>query len=176
MKANFMLMASYNQWMNKQMFAAMSQLSDEQQNQQCGAFFGTLIGTMNHIVVADIIWLNRFSAHPRTFSALENIRDFPSPQALSEVLYSQQDTLWHAREKLDDIICAFTDEVEEGDYEQPLGYTNTRGLRFSKKFGFVVQHFFNHQTHHRGQATTLLSQFGVDVGVTDLLNVIPDSL
>jgi len=61
----------------------------------------------------------------------------------------------------------------ESDLAQPLAYQNASG-DCRKRFGSLLLHFFNHQTHHRGQATTLLSQAGVDVGVTDLLAWIPE--
>ncbi len=44
----------------------------------------------------------------------------------------------------------------------------------ARNFFSLVMHFFNHQAHHRGQVTTLLSQTGIDIGVTDLLALIPD--
>jgi uncharacterized damage-inducible protein DinB len=50
------------------------------------------------------------------------------------------------------------------------------GMKQCKALGPLLTHFFNHQTHHRGQASTLLHQFGVDVGVTDLLALIPDAV
>jgi uncharacterized damage-inducible protein DinB len=78
------------------------------------------------------------------------------------------------RERLDAVITALAGEVGESDLEQVLVYRNTRGMAFSKPFGSLLLHMFNHQTHHRGQASTLLTQAGVDIGVTDLLMLIED--
>ncbi|BDT60291.1 hypothetical protein MasN3_37850 [Massilia varians] len=77
------------------------------------------------------------------------------------------------RVRLDAIITAFAAEVLESDLAQPLSYRNARGDN-RKHFGSLLLHFFNHQTHHRGQAGPLLSQAGVDIGVTDLLEWLPD--
>ena len=80
-----------------------------------------------------------------------------------------------ARQSMDAVIVALCTEAGESDYVQPLAYANHPGQTFRRSFGALMQHFFNHQTHHRGQATTLLRQAGVDVGVTDLLALIPES-
>lgn len=69
---------------------------------------------------------------------------------------------------------AFVGEAGEELYAQPLRYRNTAGEAHAKQFAPALRHFFNHQTHHRGQVTTLFSQLGVDVGVTDLSALIPE--
>jgi len=78
------------------------------------------------------------------------------------------------RAKLDLAIVAWTSELTEPDLKMHLTYHNTKGVAFSRVFGSLILHLFNHQTHHRGQVTTLLFQSGVDVGVTDLHALIPD--
>ena len=80
-----------------------------------------------------------------------------------------------ARVRMDQVIIDFTIELREKDLSEVLRYSNTKGKQFNKQFGFLVLHFFNHQTHHRGQITTLLNQIKADVGVTDLLAIIPES-
>jgi len=75
---------------------------------------------------------------------------------------------------MDSVIKEFADELTDSVLSTSLTYTNTKGERFSKNFGHLVQHFFNHQTHHRGQISTLLNQAGIDLGVTDLLVGIPN--
>ena len=80
-----------------------------------------------------------------------------------------------ARQSMDAVIVALCSEADESDYAQPLAYANHAGQTFRRSFGALMQPFFNHQTHHRGQAATVLSQTSVDVGVTDLLALIPES-
>ena len=83
-------------------------------------------------------------------------------------------TLSEERKKLDAIIIAWAAELSPADLDHVLDYRNMKGVPQRKLYGSLVLNLFNHQTHHRGQATTLLSQAGLDVGVTDLLALIPE--
>ncbi|WP_438863033.1 DinB family protein [Neptunicella sp.] len=174
MQAHFNLAAEYNQWMNNNLYQLVSQLDEDTFTQQKGAFFGSIAGTLNHIMVADIIWLTRFKAHPTGFSSLNGMTDFPSPKALSSILFADFSSLHQARKKLDNVIIDMCQQIRDIDLVTRLSYHNTKGHAFNKKWGFVLQHFFNHQTHHRGQVTTLLSQMEIDCGITDLLMITPD--
>jgi len=155
--------------MNLNLYAAAGQLTPQQLMQERGAFFGSICGTLNHILVGDIIWLTRFSKHSTAFNALKGVTALPVPGTLDEILYQQMTELKQQRERLDRMVCQFTAELTEELLNTSLQYKNTKGLRFSKNFGQLIQHFFNHQSHHRGQLSTLLYQAGIDVGVTDLL-------
>ena len=173
LKSNFELMASYNQRMNRSTYEAASTLSTDELERDCGAFFGSIIGTLNHILVGDIIWLKRFANHQVAFPALDYVRVIEAPVSLDATLYSQFGELAEARTKMDDVVVQFTSELTDEAISCSLDYSNTKGQPFVKNFGYLLQHFFNHQTHHRGQVSTLLCQAGVDVGVTDLLICIP---
>ncbi len=172
---HFVLMADHNRWMNVKLYQAASRLNVTALHADRGAFFGSVFGTLNHLLVADTIWLQRFPAHPAQFAALAPIGALPPPRSLSEPLHSDLAALRAARQSTDAVITALCAEAGESDYTQPLACANRAGQTFRRSFGALMQHFFNHQTHHRGQATTLLSQAGVDVGVTDLLALIPDT-
>jgi len=171
--SNFQLMADYNQWMNRQVYDAAAKLSSRDLASDRGAFFGSVIGTLNHVLVGDVIWLKRFACHPENLNSLNYVRALDSPQSLDSILHSDLSALRKNREKIDAIILQFTDELTPLIVESSLSYRNMKNDPHEKKFGFLIQHFFNHQTHHRGQVTTLLSQLGVSVGVTDLLERIP---
>ena len=173
LKQNFELMARYNQWMNEKIYAAAANLGHIQLVENKGAFFGSILGSLNHILVGDTIWLKRFALHPAQYSSLVSVGLLPVPGALSEILYSDFSELRKARVEMDEVIINWSLEASDSDYEHDLSYRNTKGLPFTKKFGFLVQHFYNHQTHHRGQITTLLTQCGADVGVTDLVALTP---
>jgi len=168
------LMARYNQWMNSGVYEAAATLTAEQLKEDRGAFFGSLLGTLNHIMVGDIIWLKRFAQHPADLSALSEIRQLPSPAALNTILHDDFKQLEQIRRSLDEIILNWVMQLTSEHLSDELRYTNTRGEVSSRNLGLLVSHFFNHQTHHRGQATTLLSQLGLDPGVTDLLMLIPE--
>lgn len=169
------LMASYNQWMNKKLSAAAATLPTQELSADRKAFFGSILGTLNHLVVADIIWLKRFASHPAGFDALEPIRQLADPQGLSQQLFNNLDELSAQRQRLDTTIIEWTQGLREADLDVTLHYANTAGIPAQRDFYGLLIHFFNHQTHHRGQATTLLSQAGADVGSTDLLALIADA-
>jgi len=90
------------------------------------------------------------------------------------MLFGEFEPLRERRRMLDAVIRRWAAELEDADLRHVLRYANTRGIVSQKRFSGLVTHFFNHQTHHRGQATTLLFQAGQDVGVTDLLALIPN--
>lgn len=172
---HFALMAEYNRWMNANLYQVAADLPAAELAKNRGAFFGSINGTLNHVMVGDIIWLRRFAAHPLGLSSLEPVRELPAITSLSQVLHRDFAALREARESLDAVIIALAAEATDAHYDAALVYRNTRGTEFRRRFGYLVQHFFNHQTHHRGQVTTLLTQLGLDPGVTDLLALIPDA-
>lgn len=168
------LMSQYNQWMNDKLYQAASHLSEETLLEDKGAFFGSILGTLNHIIVGDIVWLKRFSTHPANYSALYSIRKTAKPSSLDQILYPQFPELAAERKKLDETIVSWCNQLTESELKHKLAYENMKGQPTVKAFGSLILHFFNHQTHHRGQVTTLLSQEGLDVGVTDLFALIPN--
>ena len=155
------------------MYTAAAKLPVGKLKEDKKAFFGSVIGTLNHIVVSDIIWLKRFSVHPN-HAALEPIRRIEHPESLDQTLFADLELLSKQRLHLDNIIINWCDELSEVDLSHHLQYKNMKGKLAVKEFGSLMFHFFNHQTHHRGQVTTLLFQEGIDVGATDLLVLIPN--
>ncbi|MDE2235022.1 MAG: DinB family protein [Gammaproteobacteria bacterium] len=174
MRDYVVLMSRYNQWMNEKLYAAAGCLNPVDFTAQRGAFFGSVCGTLNHIQVADIIWLKRFAGHPSGHAALEPACALPMPLALDQVLHEQLVPLTEQRRLLDTIIRQWADSLSDQDLEQVLHYANTKGLELDRPMAGLVIHFFNHQTHHRGQASSLLIQLGQDVGVTDLVAMLAE--
>lgn len=167
------LMAEYNRWMNDRLYAAAATLDPVALTADKGAFFGSILGTLNHIAVADTIWLHRFAQHEAAFPALGALSGFPRPSSLTQPLAPDLAGLGDYRRGLDALIERWVAELTPDHLSADLAYSNMAGVHSSRCFGALLQHFFNHQTHHRGQVTTLLCQAGVEVGVTDLLAVIP---
>ena len=167
-------MADYNQWMNKSIFLAVSKLSEEELSKDRGAFFRSIVGTLNHILVGDIIWLKRFANHPSRLKSLDYALTLETPRALNAILYPEYKRLEQARINVDRTIQNFASELTDELLSSTLSYSNTKGEPFSKNFGHLILQLFNHQTHHRGQVSTLLTQSNIDIGVTDLLAGIPD--
>ena len=171
---HFKLLATYNQWINAKMYDAAAHLSAEEQARNRGAFFGSILGTLNHIVVGDTIWLKRFATLSSSRASLHEVVDLPNPSSLNQILFEDLATLSEHRARLDSLTIRWVGELSEGDLDVVLSYRTTKGVPVSKRFSSLILHFFNHQTHHRGQVSTLLSQAGQDVGVTDLLLMIPE--
>jgi uncharacterized damage-inducible protein DinB len=167
-------LATYNQWMNTKVYQAAGQLSATDLAKDRGAFFGSIVGTLNHLLVADTIWLKRFATHPSCLSTLREVADLQSPTSLDQMLFEDLDGLSGQRFWLDRLIIDWTAQLSDADLDFVLSYHDTKGTPASKRYSSLMLHFFNHQTHHRGQVSTLLSQAGVDIGVTDLLAQIPD--
>ncbi|MGK0524793.1 MAG: putative damage-inducible protein DinB [Pseudomonadales bacterium] len=174
LKDHFELLSIYNQWMNSKIYESASSLSATDLTQDRGAFFGSILGTLNHIVVGDIIWLKRFATHPSCVGSLQEVANLPNPTSLSQIVFEDIGRLSEHRAWLDRQITSWVAGLTEGDLDFVLSYHNTKGIPANKRYSSLVLHFFNHQTHHRGQVSALLSQAGADVGVTDLLTLIPE--
>lgn len=176
MLTHIRLLTKYNTRCNRQVYDAAARLTEAQFHEDRGAFFKSVCGTLNHILVGDILWFTRFHENFRPFPALTPVLDFPRPPGLDHVPYEALDDLRKAREKMDALINAWAaNDLTAADLAGDLEYANTRGVVSKRNFGETVMHVFNHHTHHRGQAGTLLLQLGQDVGITDFLVDIPVS-
>lgn len=154
----FRAMARYNRWMNERLYGLCAGLTDAQRKEDVHAFFKSIHGTLNHLLLADRLWMGRFLGEP--FVA----------KSLDQELYADFERLRTERAKTDARIEAWTATLEDATLDGELSYTsmvNPAPRRIAMRL--AVAHFFNHQTHHRGQVTTLLSQRGLDPGVTDLM-------
>jgi uncharacterized damage-inducible protein DinB len=151
-------MAQYNRWMNEKVYAAAAQLSDEQRKANRQAFFHSIHGTLNHLLLADRTWLQRLHGEPVTMTAAD------------EEVHADFEALHAARIALDQALLDWAASLpEETAPDTPYSFLSvTYQKQITLPFVVVVMQVFNHQTHHRGQLTTLLTQWGVDVGPTDL--------
>ncbi|MCG7535238.1 DinB family protein [Pseudoalteromonas sp. OOF1S-7] len=170
----FRLLADYNQWMNQKLYTAAAQLSDAALKQDRGAFFGSILGTLNHLVVADLIWLKRYAACEACAGALAAVVAQPGPTSLDQCLFHDLAQLTDYRQWLDAQILGLLQDLQDSDLTSILTYRNSQGVTYHKPFASLLVHFFNHQTHHRGQVSTLLCQAGEDIGATDLVLLIDD--
>ena len=166
------LMATYNQWMNRKVYDTAGTLTHAQLTLDRQAFFGSILGTLNHLMLGDTVWLKRFAEHPAHFAALAPLNGIATPGDLKQLAFANLAELSAHRAWLDQLIIDWANRLHESHLDQHLRYHNMRGVAAEKPFFGLLVHFFNHQTHHRGQVTTLLSQAGVDVGITDLLALI----
>ena len=151
------VLAGYNRWMNEKLYALCAGLSDAERRRDRGAFFGSIHATLNHLMLGDLALLSRLTGDP------------PEVPPLGEELYADFDELAAARRALDARIERWADGVDAEGLATPLVYTSVVDGRTREIERWVLAvHLFNHQIHHRGQLTTLLSQLGLDLGSTDL--------
>ncbi len=158
------VLARYNRWMNDKLYAVAEKLTDAERKQDRGAFFGSIHRTLNHILLGDRVWLGRL-----TGAALEDGELGPGGiRSLDQELYADFGELRRERTKTDGEIAAFVATLSDEKLSANLRYLR-RGVVNEFPLWHAVAQLFNHQTHHRGQVTTLLMQAGHDPGVTDLV-------
>ncbi|MCE2597419.1 DinB family protein [Motilimonas cestriensis] len=174
LKDHVYLMADYNQWMNQKVYEVVGTLSPEKLHEDRKAFFGSIFATLNHICVGDTIWLKRFSPVLEKYPAYSPIANLATPASLDTFVATNFNDLKDRRQLLDETLLELTSLITDEALLQPIRYQNSKGIIANKTLFNLLMHVFNHQTHHRGQVTTLLSQSGLDVGITDLVFIQPD--
>jgi uncharacterized damage-inducible protein DinB len=158
MKSRYVMFAGYNRWANERIYAAAAKLADNDYRADRGAFFKSVHGTLNHMVVADRIWMRRFTGTG------------DSPSRLDAILYEDFAALRAARGAEDDRIVVWIDSLSEEKFAQAFRYrTLTNPATIEQERASALDHFFNHQTHHRGQLHGLLTAITGDAPSLDLI-------
>ena len=153
------LMARYNAWQNRSLYEAAATLSDAARRQDRGAFFGSIHGTLTHVLWGDRMWMSRFAGTERPTETI----------ATSPTMIPDWDALRVARVEFDKVIEDWAASVGEDWLQGELTwFSGAVNREVSKPTTFLVMHFFNHQTHHRGQAHAMLTAAGARPGDTDL--------
>ena len=146
MLARYRMFAGYNTWCNTRLYDAAATVSDADYRADRGAFFKSLHGTLNHLLVGDRIWMQRFTGQGEL------------PPSLDAILYDDFAALRAARQAEDQRIGSYIASLKEDDLEKPFRFrTIVRPQEIEQPLWPALDHFFNHQTHHRGQAHALLS-------------------
>lgn len=153
-------MAAYNHWQNTKLLAAAGALSDTERRADRGAFFGSIFGTLNHLLWGDTIWLHRFAG--------TGMPESPGiPVSVGET--PDWDTYCTRRVAKDQEIADWAAGLSDAALAADLTYYSQAVEReLSKPLALFVMHFFNHQTHHRGQVHAMLTAAGQDYGDTDV--------
>ncbi len=149
MKAHFASLAKYNKWANARLYGMASALPDEAYRRDVGAYFGSLHGTLNHILTADRIWMRRLTGSG------------DHPGELDTLVYDDPKALRAAREMEDDRIIKVVGGFDEAAFEKVWDYRMLNGTPQRQPVREILAHLFNHQAHHRGQAHTILTVLGV---------------
>ena len=169
LETTYVAFARYNRWMNRKLYALAATLAEEERNRDLGAFFGSLHRTLAHLLLGDRAWLGRLGADPAEVRSLDRDGREIAIRSLDQVLYEDFAELRREREKTDETILRWVEGLDEARLAADVSYVNLSGVAQKHPLWWAVSHVFNHQAHHRGQATTLLRQLGRDPGVTDLI-------
>jgi len=165
------LMADYNRWTNRQLYAAVCSLSPAALCADTGDQFGSILAGLSHQVAADAQWLQRFSGTGH-FDRLTAADDWLAAAALPrEAASANLDELAALRDRIDDLITGWCADLIFKDLDRVLLYRNPSGLSQQHQLGPLLSHFFNHQTHIRGQLSTLLHQSGVHAAPNELIGM-----
>lgn len=153
-------MARYNAWQNRQLTEALTGVDDDVLRQDRGAFFGSIMATLNHLLWADTIWMHRFDP------------SLPKPTVDSSRHLEATPTfaVWTAeRFRMDGTIRIWADGLRDLDLKQDFSwYSGVLQRELVQPLGLCVTHFFNHQTHHRGQVHSMMTAAGLKAPVSDL--------
>ncbi|HEY7550208.1 MAG TPA: DinB family protein [Hyphomicrobiaceae bacterium] len=153
-------MAEYNRWQNENLYGTAEALSDAARKEPRGAWFGSIHGTLNHLLWADQIWMSRFA-------------DTPTPEVASipesVAMYDGWDELKRERVAFDQVVLDWAGRLDPAWLAGDLTwFSGAMGREASRPKWLLVTHMFNHQTHHRGQVHCMLTQAGLRPGTTDL--------
>lgn len=152
------LMADHNRWMNEKLYTVCAGIPDEARKRDLGAFFRSIHGTLNHLLLVDRLWLGRITGRP-----------FPI-QSLDQELHADFHALECERADTDVVIAEFIAGLQAAHLAEAVTYISlVKKEPVTLPLGVILTHLFHHQTHHRGQITTLVSQLGYDFGETDMI-------
>jgi len=152
----FPTLANFNPWVNAHIYDATATLSDADYRKDYGAFFGSIHNTLNHILVVDRLWFGRAKGIKHGIKSLD------------QILYDDFDALRAEREAEDQRIVEFVSGLSEEDLAEVVPFETTDGRPGQLPRYLMFMTVFNHQTHHRGQVTAMLSSFGAGYGDIDL--------
>jgi len=152
------LQARYNAWMNARLYAVCAPIPEADRRRDLGAFFRSVHGTLNHILLVDRLWAGRLAGRAPHFEGLD------------QILHEDFATLRMRQAGADADLQARVEVLRDADLERRVDYLSLMtGDARSLRVGTLLTHLFHHQTHHRGQLTVLLTRLGVDFGETDLI-------
>ena len=144
-KTSFEQLAGYNSWANARLYERALELPDDLYRRDAGVFFGSLHGTLNHLLLTDRLWLTRLTGEGQ------------QPSRLNEILYQDVVYLAQARAAEDERIIRVINGYDEDAFGRVQSYKTTLGKSQRQPLADILLHLFNHQTHHRGHAHACLS-------------------
>lgn len=165
---NFRMLSLYNQRINTQLIKCCLELPTSTLEKETHSFFTNIINYWNHLFFGDLILLKRIALNNIAKLSIDDFVEFPSPCSPNDIYHQDLCDIVKLRKKINILIIRYCQNLTDQECEQFISYTTTEGELVTKAVADITQHIFNHQTHHRGQLTCVLSQFGVDYGCMDL--------
>ena len=154
------MMARYNQWQNTNLYEAADTLDESLRREETGVWFGSIFATFNHLIWADRYWMYRFTGSKKPAGGM----------AESRFVYDTWPDLRQARTALDHSILNWAETVDPAWLSGEISwFSGSKQAVITQATAQAVTHFFNHQTHHRGQIHALLTRFGCKPHDTDLV-------
>jgi uncharacterized damage-inducible protein DinB len=162
------MMSLYNQRMNSQLMEHCLTLSADILNKDTHSFFPNIISYWNHILFGDLILMSRLAVNNIGDLSPLDFSEFPKPISPQDIFHTKLLDIALLRSRVDALIIHYSNNLTDEDCDRFITYTTTEGDVITKAVADITQHIFNHQAHHRGQLTCLLSQAGIDYGCMDL--------
>ena len=169
MKNQLHLMARYNRAVNGKLYGILGNLDAGDLSRGAGSFFGGIIGLLNHVLVADLGWLQAFRGGSLNLPALNSpLLDIDHP-GWGKILHEDFGDLRAERERFDDLFVSFVEETPAETFLERTRMTHHSGAVRTFVLGEALMHVFNHQTHHRGAVSQILDEMGVENDYSNLL-------
>lgn len=157
------LLARFNRWVNRRFYALIATLPEAELKRDRRAFFGSIHGTLNHLLVVDRLWLDRLEGKSNTIRSLD------------EVLHAAFDALAAERAAMDERLIAHVDGLDAAALARPLRYRFISGAEAETPVHLVLMTLFNHQAHHRGQTHALMTQAGLRPPASDIIDYLAET-
>mgnify|MGYP000718706938 CR=1 FL=1 len=155
--ANFQLLANFNAWANTKIIFSCKELDDAEYKKDRKAFFSSIHGTLNHLLVVDRAYISRIEGKDHNL------------KGLNQILFESLHQLEEARIKEDKHLVDLVNSLSKENMHKEITYKGFETGNTTYTINLILITLFNHQTHHRGQITAILSQLGVDYGATDFI-------
>ena len=168
------MLSLYNQRINVQLIDCCSSLSNDVLVKKTHSFFSNIISYWNHILFGDLILLTRLATNNIAGISPKDLAKFPTPKSPNDIYITNFIDLALLRKEVDELIIKYCVNLTDEACELFITYQTTEGETITKAVSDITQHIFNHQAHHRGQLTCILSQFGIDYGCMDLPIIVPE--
>ncbi len=170
LRSHFAYLAAYNRIANEALVELLAPLPRAELAKPRGSYFGSIQGLLDHVFMCDVNWLRRFRLLCPADEPLGRPRLAPPGADWVRLGFEDFDEYRRERAVLDGIIVDWAALIDLGRLGEVLAYADSRGDPKRYYFGEALDHFFNHQTHHRGQVSQLLDEMRIDNDYSDLLS------